>query len=184
MVDASAVGSSDVSSSPTASTDSGAGRRCTAAGRFRRAFAASVVGHDITGPKRGDDGYRQVGHPLSEVVEEPQRGFVGPLRVLHDERQRPVVGGVEGEPVQAMDSRERVSHPSSRLGQGPEQRGSEGRRSGEEIAWRSCALHLAHERPEQGERHAVWIVALQLAAGGPERPQAVLAAARDGMTNE
>ena len=49
---------------------------------------------------------REAGQAVREVQEEPQRRPVGPVRIVDGEDQRPTLGQVDDEPVQAVQGRE------------------------------------------------------------------------------
>ena len=55
--------------------------------------------------------HRQALQARPEVGEEAQRRLVGPLRVVHDERERPVGGQARDEPVQAVQRPVQVAGP-------------------------------------------------------------------------
>ena len=55
--------------------------------------------------QRDHDG--QAGEPVREVKQEPQRRFVGPLRVVDGEQQRGAFGEVDHQPVQPVQGGER-----------------------------------------------------------------------------
>ncbi len=63
----------------------------------------------VTGTNGPDDGDPQVGKPLGEVEQEPEREVVGPLQIVGDEDQMRLIGQVRHEPVQTVDQVELIS---------------------------------------------------------------------------
>ncbi|MBP2368523.1 hypothetical protein JOF36_004219 [Pseudonocardia parietis] len=122
-------------------------------------------------PQSGGEEHGQPVEAAREVGEEPQRRAVAPVQVVHDDRERTVRGEVDGQPVQAVQRRERRlgrHRVAAEFDDGGEDVAGRGRRAGEGTPTARVAQGRLEQLPDHSERERL----LERAAPGREDAQA------------
>ncbi len=127
------------------------------------------VGPRVGGAQRRRDQHLDALEAAGEIRDEAQGGRVRPVQVVYREQQRPALGEVDGEPVEAVERREGGVAAGPLLGGGEDDLGRGGR-APEQLP----SLRLARQqRLEELARDAERELPLDLAAPGGEHEEAL-----------
>ena len=118
----------------------------------------------------------RAGEPAADVGEVPQRRRVAPVEIVDDKQQPPVLGEVDGQPVETVERRERaVARSRARRRDSLEDgRGRRGGAGQQPLALAAIGQHGLEQLAYDAEGE----VALEVRAAGRQRPNAQRAGAR------
>ena len=137
----------------------------------------------LAGPYGDDRARGELLEPRLEVVEEAQRGLVGPVRVVDEQGERDGLGEPRAQPVEAVEAREEPLVGRRAVGDVLEQRPSQPGRAGEQLLARLGAERLDARR-QQLYHHAERELSLHDAAARTEHDHASGLRERRGLVHQ
>jgi hypothetical protein len=150
-----------------ASAESGAGEIALATGSEAVA-AKRPIGSPRLRTCREKEQHRQIGQPRREEGEEPQRVAIGPMGIVEEEQQRPLLGEVRDQPVEAVEGREARVAAGGATAVEAEGRGRVGSNAVEELR-APRGRQVTQAMLEELARGAKRKLALELGGAGRER---------------
>ena len=151
---------------------SGGGRTDVSGSRSISLVRASGAADGLARPNREDHAGRDLLDPRLQVGEEPKRMLVGPVRIVDEEGERPLVGQPRAQPVQAVESCEQAIVGGGSVGNLLEQRARQSRGTCEDPFALALCERLDASAPAAGSPRRARTRAPSRRRAREERPSA------------